>query len=420
MYIVGEEEVEAVARVIRSGALFRYGDDSECERFERRYAGHLGVSDFALSASGTYALAAGLIGFGIGPGDEVLVPAHTYMATATSVLAVGAIPVLVDVDETITLDPQAFRDAIGPRTRAVIPVHMWGAACNMDAIMEIASRHDIRVLEDACQGVGGSYEGRRMGSIGHAGAFSFNYFKNMTGGEGGGVASSDPAVMERARCAIDPCHFYWQGRSDSIRPFAGIGARASELMGAMLNVQLDRIDGIVEAMRHQRRAVLDGIRPLHNLGLRPAPMNSADHDCGAQLMLTMPTAEAAKAFASVLPSVIASKTGRHTFPQWDQVLMHEGAHHPALNPFRLAENQGCRMDYDTGAWQRSLDILDRTVMIAMDPLHTQADIDDMVHNIGQAARVVFENAAPDTLALRNVAAVDQQKFDSIATATTGA
>ncbi|MBX3529628.1 MAG: DegT/DnrJ/EryC1/StrS family aminotransferase [Rhizobiaceae bacterium] len=417
MYIVGEAEIEAVAAVIRSGALFRYGDDSQCERFEKRYAQHLGAGDFALSASGTYALAAGLIGFGIGPGDEVLVPAHTYMATATSVLAVGAIPVLVDVDQSITLDPAAFREAIGPRTRAVIPVHMWGAACNMDAIMEIAAKHDILVLEDACQGVGGAYEGRKMGSIGHAGAFSFNYFKNMTGGEGGGIASSDARVMERARCAIDPCHFYWQGRSDSIRPFAGIGARASELMGAMLNVQLDRLDDMIASMRRQRRAVLDGIRPLHNIGLQPAPMNSPDHDCAAQLMLTMPSAEAAKQFVAVLPSVIASKTGRHTFPQWDQVLMHEGAHHPALNPYKLPENQGCRMDYDTGAWQRSIDILDRTVMLPMHPLHTDQDIGDMVHNIGQAARVVFEGMPAAAAKLRRPAAVDQQKFDSVTTAT---
>jgi dTDP-4-amino-4,6-dideoxygalactose transaminase len=215
MYVVGEDEIEAIARVIRSGGLFRYRDDSECERFERRYAGYLGVPEFALAASGTYGLAAGLIGLGIGPGDEVLVPAHTYMATATAVLAVGAIPVIVDIDETITIDPAAIRDAVGPHTRAVIPVHMWGAACNMDAIMAIARKHKLIVIEDACQGVGGSYEGRKFGSIGHIGAFSFNYYKNMTSGEGGGVAVNDDQVAARVRCAIDPCHFYWHGRNDA-------------------------------------------------------------------------------------------------------------------------------------------------------------------------------------------------------------
>ena len=163
MYIVGEEEIEAVARVLRSGALFRYGVGSECDRFEARYAEFLGVKHFALAASGSNALAAAMFAVGLGPGDEVIIPAHTYMATATSVLSVGAIPVIVDVDESITLDPAAFEDAIGPRTRAVVPVHMWGAACNMNAIMEIARRHKLIVIEDACQGVGGSYEGRRFG-----------------------------------------------------------------------------------------------------------------------------------------------------------------------------------------------------------------------------------------------------------------
>ena len=129
---------------------------------------------------------------------------------------------------------------------------MWGTACDMDAIMAIAARHKLIVIEDACQGVGGAYEGRKFGTIGDVGCFSFNYYKNMTAGEGGGVAVNDDAVAERARCAIDPCHFYWHGRNDATQPFAGNGARASELMGAMLNVQLDRLDGMVA--RHARGA----------------------------------------------------------------------------------------------------------------------------------------------------------------------
>src|SRR4029079_3147303 len=170
MYIVGQEEIDALARIITSGALFRYGANSECDRFEQRYAKHLGAKHFALAASGSKALAAVMIGVGLGPGDEVLIPAHTYMATATSVLAVGAIPVIVDIDESITIDPKAIEAAIGPRTRAVLPVHMWGAACHMDRIMDIAKRRNLIVIEDACQGVGGAYHGRKFGSIGHLGA----------------------------------------------------------------------------------------------------------------------------------------------------------------------------------------------------------------------------------------------------------
>ncbi|MER8417112.1 aminotransferase class I/II-fold pyridoxal phosphate-dependent enzyme [Mesorhizobium sp. M1329] len=413
MYTAGEEEIEAIARVIRSGALFRYGKDSECDRFEARYAQHLGVEHFALAASGTYGLAAGLIGLGIGPGDEVLVPAHTYMATATAVLSVGAIPVIVDIDESLTIDPIALRDAIGPRTRAVIPVHMWGAACNMNAIMDIAAKRGLLVLEDVCQGIGGGYDGRKLGSIGHAGAYSFNYFKNMTSGEGGGIATVDPKVAERARCAIDPCHFYWQGRSDSIKPFAGIGARASELMGAMLNVQLDRLDGIIEAMRAEKKTVLAGTRHLSNLGLTPSPMNSADDDCAAQVMYLLPSEQAAQTFSKTIPSVVAGKTGRHNFTQWDQVLMHEGAHHPALNPYALPENQGLRLDYSDDLGKRSLDILNRTVMVAMNPAHSDTDTQDMIHNIDAAARVALENVSLDDVELRQAAPVDLQKFDSV-------
>jgi dTDP-4-amino-4,6-dideoxygalactose transaminase len=412
MYKVGEEEIEAIARVIRDGALFRYREGSECARFEARYAEALGVAHFDLAASGTLALSAALIGLGIGPGAEVLVPAHTYMATATAVLAVGAIPVLVEIDETLTIDAEALERVIGPDTRAVIPVHMWGTACAMDAIMEIAGRHGLKVIEDACQGVGGGYEGRMMGSIGHAGAFSFNFFKNMTCGEGGGVATSDAAVAERVRCVIDPCHFYWQGQEDGLKPFAGAGARASELMGAMLNVQLDRIGGIVASMRANRRRLLDDTRGLSNLGLRQSPLNSADHDCAAQLIFALPDAASASRFATATGGVVAGKTGRHTFVNWDQVLTQEGAHHPAMNPYAMPENAGLRRDIPEGFGESSLKILERSVMIPMDPDHTEEDLETLSHNIRLAALELDGQSPARGLTYREMKAPDLQKFDA--------
>ena len=411
MYKAGEAEIEALARVIRSGALFRYGVGHECERFEQRYADWLGVKHFALAASGSHALAAAMTGVGLGPGDEVLIPAHTYMATATSVLTAGAIPVIVDIDESITIDPAAIEAAIGPRTRAVVAVHMWGAACDMDAIMEIARRRDLIVIEDACQGVGGGYRGRKFGAIGHVGAFSFNYYKNMTAGEGGGVAVNDDAVAERVRCAIDPCHFYWQGRSDAVQPFSGNGARASELMGAMLNVQLDRLDGMIAAMRAEKRQVLEGTRHLGNLGLRQTPMNSPDDDCATQVMFSLPSAEAAGRFAQLAPGVVVGRTGRHNYTEWDQVLMGAGAGHPAMNPFTMPANAECRKTYAKDMCAKSLEILDRTVMIATHPDHTDAEIADLIHNIDVAARVALGAAHLEDESLRATQGVDAQKFD---------
>jgi len=410
MYIAGEEEIDALARVIRSGALFRYGIGRECETFETRYAKYLGVKHFALSASGSNALAAAMAAVGLGPGDEVLIPAHTYMATATSVLAVGAIPVIVDIDESITIDPKAIEAAIGPRTRAVVPVHMWGAACHMDRIMDIAKRRNLIVIEDACQGVGGAYHGRKFGSIGHIGAFSFNYYKNMTSGEGGGVAVNDDNIAKRARCAIDPCHFYWNGREDD-KPFAGNGARASELMGAMLNVQLDRLDGMVAAMRPERQAILRGTASLSNLGLRPAPAHSPDDDCATQVMYTLPSAELAASFVKVFPSVIAGQTGRHNYTEWDQILSGEGAAHPAMNPYTMPANAACRKSYSKDMCSASLEILNRTIMVATHPQHGQEQIQDMIHNIGVAARVALGGQPLDGMDLRKAQPVDKQKFD---------
>jgi dTDP-4-amino-4,6-dideoxygalactose transaminase len=411
MYKVGEAEIEALARVIRDGALFRYGVGHECERFEQRYAAYLGVKHFALAASGSHALAAAMTGVGLGPGDEVLIPAHTYMATATSVLTAGAIPVIVDIDDSVTIDPAAIEAAIGPRTRAVVAVHMWGAACDMDAIMEIARKRDLIVIEDACQGVGGGYKGKKFGAVGHIGAFSFNYYKNMTAGEGGGVAVNDDAVAERVRCAIDPCHFYWQGRSGAVQPFSGNGARASELMGAMLNVQLDRLDGMIAAMRAEKRRILDGTRQLGNLGLRQTPMNSPDEDCATQVMFNLPSEAAARRFAELAPGVVVGQTGRHNYTEWDQVLMGAGAGHPAMNPFTMPANAECRKTYSKDMCAKSLEILDRTVMVATHPDHTAAEIADLIHNIDVAARVALGAARLEDEQLRRTQGVDAQKFD---------
>ena len=411
MYIVGDEEADALARIIKEGKLFRYGVGGECDRFEERYAKFLGVKHFALAVSGTYGLSAAMIALGLGPGDEVLIPSHTYMATATSVLTTGAIPVIVDVDESLTIDPRAIEAAIGPRTKAVVPVHMWGAACNMNAIMEIAKRRNLWVIEDTCQGVGGSYEGKKLGSIGDIGCFSFNYYKNMTAGEGGGVATSDDELARRARCAIDPCHYYWTGRDDTSKPFAGNGGRASELMGAMLNVQLDRIDGIICAMRSEKKRILAGTKKLGNLGLVPSPMHSPDYDCSAHVMYLLPTAEDATRFVKVFPAVIAGKTGRHTYTEWDQVLMGMGAAHPAMNPYNHPDNAQCRKTYSKTMCQRSLDILNRTIMVPTHPNHTDQEIEGIIHNIEVAAQVALGGVNADDIKLRATAALDARKFD---------
>ncbi len=299
MYEIGREEVKAISKIIKNGKLFRYFENSECSVFEKKYAKYLSVKHTALASSGTASITAALVGLNIGPGDEVLVPAHTYMATAMSVLSVGAIPVIVDIDESLTIDPKALEESCGPQTKAAIVVHMWGTTCNMNAIMKIAKKKNIFIIEDACQGVGGGYEGKKLGTIGHVGAFSFNYYKNMTSGEGGAVVCNDDKIIERARCAIDPCHFYWQGRKNSLKPFAANGSRASEFMGAILNVQLKRLPKMIKKMRLERDKILKSTKHLSNFGIKQTPLNSQKYDCGTFAFFTFNRKKDAQKFASL-------------------------------------------------------------------------------------------------------------------------
>ncbi|MFW5718552.1 MAG: DegT/DnrJ/EryC1/StrS family aminotransferase [Spirochaetota bacterium] len=384
MYRIGDEELQAVRRVIESKRIFRYGIGGECTRFEERYADYVGAKHCVMTASGTNALTAALMALEIGPGDEVIVPACTYMATPIAVLAVGAIPVIADIDDTVTLDPKALEATIGPRTKAVIPVHMWGLPCNMDAIVSVARKAGIYVVEDACQGVGGAYEGRMLGSIGDVGTYSFNYYKNMTAGEGGAVVTDNDEWHTRVMSAVDPCRFYWDGREGAERGFTANGARASEFEGAILNEQLNRLPGMIESMRAQKRRIL---AQTAEAGLVPIPSNSADHECGTHVMYRFESSVAADAFAEKVGGTVALKTGRHVYTEWDPILEHRGGHHPAMNPYTFAENAECRTEYSADMCSASLDILARTVFVGTHPDSTADEVDAIIAKIREGASV---------------------------------
>ncbi len=381
-----DKEVAAVAKLAKSGKLFRYGKQGECERFERRWAKHLGVKYACMTSSGTAALSAALAGLGIGPGDEVIVPAATYMATPVSVLAVGAIPIIVDIDESLMMSPEAFEDAIGPRTRCVIPVHLWGLPSDMKSIMRIARKRKLLVVEDACQAVGGAYEGKMLGSIGHVGAFSFNFFKNMTCGEGGAFVTNNKRASERAGCMVDCCKFYWKGREQDFRPFATGGSRASEIEGAILNAQLTQLPGMLRAMRRQKKRIL---RETADTGLQSIVNHSIDHECGNFTGFLLPTEKQAKAFREICPCMIAGDTGRHIYTEWDVVFNWQGSHHPALDPFRLPQNKKCRKRYSKGMCKTTLKIANRAVLIANHPDRPETETKKLINRIKRAAKAVL-------------------------------
>lgn len=386
MYRVGQKELDAVAKVLQSGGLFRYGVGNECTRFEQRWAKFVGTAHCRMTSSGTTAITAALAALGIGPGDEVVVPACTYMATAVSVLAVGAIPIIADVDESVTLSPKALEAIIGPQTRAVIPVHMWGLVCDMDAIGKIARKRNLLVIEDCCQCVGGAYKGKAVGSIGDAGAFSFNFFKNITCGEGGAVVMDDEQVAQRAGCMIDCCSFYWSGRDEDFVPFVSNGSRASEVEGAIMNAQLDRLPGMLKAMRKQKTQIL---AETADSGLKPIKANSLEWECGSHVGYLLPDAEKAAAFASLAGGFVTAKTGRHIYTEWDPIFAHQGGHHPAMNPFTMAANRKCRKKYTKDMCAGSLEILNRAVLIGTHPNRTAAETRRLIKAINAAAATVL-------------------------------
>ena len=394
MYRIGEAEVKQIQKLFASGNIFRYGSGGECDRFEKNWSNYVGAEYCRMSRSGTAALYTALVGLGVGPGDQVIVPAYTYMATALAVLGAGAIPVIAEVDKSLTLCPKDLERKITRRTRAIIPVHMVGLPCNMKKIMKIARKYNVLVLEDACQAVGGGYEGKMLGSIGHAGAFSFNFYKNMTCGEGGAFVTQSEAVYDRGSVAVDSCSFYWnpaqhEGREEREElQFAGHNFRASEIEGAILNVQMKRIKGMLKTMRAHKQELLQvGL----DAGLKSIKNNSLDHECGTHLGFMFKKEKQARAFrdklgAQAVSSFLPMDTGRHVYTRWEPILRYQGAHHPALDPFKLPANRKALVKYSPDMCQASLDILSRAVLVPMHANNTKA----RVRRIAEAIKVAAE------------------------------
>ena len=208
----GDEERKEVNDVLETGILMRYGFDGprkgiwKAIELEKEVCKTFGSKYAQLTSSGTAALTTAMVALNIGAGDEVIMPTFTFVASFEAILSLGAIPVLVDVDETLTLDPEAVKQAITPRTKCIMPVHMCGSMADMDALKAICDENDLILLEDACQSIGGTYKGKKLGTIGHAGTFSFDFVKTITCGEGGVVMTDNEEVYTKCDGYTDHGH----------------------------------------------------------------------------------------------------------------------------------------------------------------------------------------------------------------------
>jgi dTDP-4-amino-4,6-dideoxygalactose transaminase len=244
---------------------------------------------------------------------------------------------------------------------------MAGRPCNMERITEIARAKGIRVIEDACQGVGGSYQGRRLGSIGDCGAFSFNQFKNIACGEGGALFTSDGRIHERALIYHDMgCGFRSHAGEVSEPLFLGTNFRLNEILGAFLNVQLDRLESILDRLRQRRQWVLDAVRGQEK-DFEISPSADHDGDCGCEVSFLFESAEARRAVAERLSEResacrLASPidSGLHVYTNWTVLLNQRGGHHPQTNPYEHPANRECRKEIAPEDCRRTLDLLART------------------------------------------------------------
>lgn len=393
MYRVGKEEIDEVAKVLKSKQWFRIGETAdghlhEVERFEQEWAEMIGASyALLMSGGGTAGLICSLAGLGIGPGDEVIVPAYTWMATATSVLMVGAIPVLAEVDETMALDPLDFERKLTPQTKAVIPVHMMGRPANLEAILKIARGRGVKVIEDSCQMVGGTYHGRRTGSWGDVGVFSFNFYKIISaGGEGGALVTNDRRVYERAMVYHDSgSNFRPKAGELSIPIFVAQQYRADEVMGAIARIQRQRLDGIISDLRRIRQTIESATGDIP--GLQITPSNDESGDCGVVVSYQFENEKKVRKFLerSKIEGYVGIDHGKHVYTQWTPLREKRAMHHPDMNPFNFPQNRGLRMDYSDTACPRTLDLLRRTVFIPLNPDWPSSKVKKIITAVSGAA-----------------------------------
>ncbi len=392
---IGELEKQYVLDVLDHGRVFRFMnevDSSYPSLLENYYKQRLGV-EYALAVNGgTSALICALAALGVGPGDEVIIPAYTFVATAAAVVAVRAVPIIVECDDTLNMDPQAFEAAITPYTKAVIPVHMRGVMAQMDEIMRIAKQHDIFVVEDVAQANGGSYFGRPLGSIGDMGCFSFQFYKVITSGEGGMVVTNQEAWAARAGYQHDSAFQFW-GDTMKVPSIPGENYRMSEINGALGYAQAQKLEDIVAKLRAVKKQIVHGIRNVPGIQLQRVV--DPEGDVSTSVILYLRNHEAAQQFSKALeaegvPNGHIYNGGfadRHIYCNWDYIMEQRMAS-PVGTPWNCSEYKG-NVSYDRQMCPVTLEYLSRAITIGLNQKMTEEDCEDVV----QAVTKVAEAAA---------------------------
>jgi 8-amino-3,8-dideoxy-alpha-D-manno-octulosonate transaminase len=392
-----EEEKEAVLRVLDKKRVFRYLakglEDSEAAALEKSYRELTGRKCALAVSSGTAALIAGLVGAGVGPGDEVIVPAYTYIATPAAVISARGVPVICEIDASLNMDPADLERKITRFTRAIVPVHMRGVPARMDEIMAVARRHNLRVVEDVSQANGGRYRGKMLGSIGDVGCFSLQQYKVITAGEGGMVVTDDETIYQRCMMAHDSAIRFWQGDA-AIPSFPGENFRLSELAAALAVAQFGKMPSILQRLRATKARVVSQLKNVPGIELQDVP--DPEGDCGTLLIFFCASAEKAKRFSAALKAEgIPNGTmydntiaDRHIYRNWDYILAKRGTS-PANCPWSCGAYHG-NVEYSPDMCPRSLDYLGRAISIGFSQRMTAEQADAIATGTRKVASALLD------------------------------
>ena len=380
-------EETGAAHAVESHSLFRwygapgYGNPRNVAEFEQAFAKVIGVKYVLGVTSGTGALHCALTALGVGPGDEVILPAWTWYACYNAILLTGALPVFAETDDTFEIDPEDLEKKITPHTKAVMVVHLYGAPANMDAIMDVARRRNIKVLEDCAQCAGGKYKGKRVGSIGDIGAFSFQLHKTITSGEGGAVVTNDPKLFERAVRFHDlgllrPPTKAALGESSMPAGFTGTNYRMNEMVGAVMGAQLKKLDAILDALRQRARGVRERVGGLPGIKMRPH--NDPEGEVGVAVAMIMPDEKQRDIFVAAMKAenVVMSPPSAAVVLTVAPYIEQKVAPHPAWPTFNSPRGKEIR--YGAECCPRTLDLFQRTATLTIGPKYGPGELDDIV------------------------------------------
>lgn len=381
-----EKERTQIAEVFDSGAPFRwYGQPGgkppvKVAAFEKEFAERMQTRFSLAVTSGTAALQTAVAAFGIGPGDEVVMPAWTWHSTCTAVIMAGALPVFAEIDESFNLDPADFERKITPQTKLVIVAHLQGTPADMDPILEIARTHNIKVLEDCAQAVGGSYKGRPLGSLGDMGIYSHQVNKTISAGEGGSVVTSDPLLFERASRfhdvgALRALHEERLGKG-ALEPFAGVNFRMSEFTGGVMLAQVRKLDSIIGSARGHTRRIYDSLAGLDGIRFRKRP--DPDGETGDSVFIEFDSRQRRDRFLEAMKA--ENVPGR--MPGGSVVLPVQNYIEKKLTAFpnwpTWTVGRGRSIRYGAESCPRTIDILNRFGGVSVDPKFSKRDVEDVI------------------------------------------